>query len=160
MTKREKYLERVLILRTLVNYGPMFASDLADRANTECDIDALDGLPEITRRGIGMKLDSLNRLGLVAWTCPEGPDRPRLWTITGKGEEMAMSMGIGSGPTDPVARLRLVAATMASTMRDVLSVVEANPRYPWEGGALKQQMREDITAYELLGLDVEEPTRA
>lgn len=51
-------------------------------------------------------------------------------------------------------RVAAVAARMASTVRDVLSVVEANPDYPWQGGALKQQMREDLTAYELLAGDL------
>lgn len=47
-----------------------------------------------------------------------------------------------------------VVREMAATMRDVLAIVDNLPDYPWQGGALKQQMREDITAYELLGLDV------
>lgn len=50
-------------------------------------------------------------------------------------------------------RLREVAAEMTATMRDVLNIVDNLPDYPWQGGALKQQMREDITAYELLALD-------
>jgi hypothetical protein len=42
---------------------------------------------------------------------------------------------------------------MADTLRGVLAVVDADEPYPWGGGALKQQLREDITAFELLGLD-------
>lgn len=43
---------------------------------------------------------------------------------------------------------------MADTLRGVLVAAESDPPYPWSSGALKQQIREDITAYELLGLDV------
>jgi hypothetical protein len=60
-------------------------------------------------------------------------------------------------PTPEERQLREAAAEMAATMRDVLAIVEALPDYPWQGGALKQQMREDITAYELLGLDEGRP---
>ena len=57
---------------------------------------------------------------------------------------------------DQLQMVSEVATEMAATMRDVLSIVDALPDYPWHGGALKQQMREDITAYELLGLDTED----
>lgn len=46
-----------------------------------------------------------------------------------------------------------VAAQMADTMRAVLGIVDTQPDYPWDSGALKRQMREDLTAYDLLGLD-------
>ena len=39
------------------------------------------------------------------------------------------------------------------TLRGVLMVVSQPEPYPWQGGALKQQIREDITAYELLNRD-------
>jgi hypothetical protein len=46
-----------------------------------------------------------------------------------------------------------VATQMADTLRAVLLAVDQAEPYPWQGGALKQQIREDITAYEVLGLD-------
>lgn len=44
-------------------------------------------------------------------------------------------------------------AQAVDTLRAVLAIVEHAPDYPWDSGALKRQIREDITAYELLGLD-------
>lgn len=54
--------------------------------------------------------------------------------------------------------LEQVAADMADTLRAVLMVVDkpVTGPYPWDSGALKQQIREDLTAYDLLGLDLEE----
>lgn len=58
--------------------------------------------------------------------------------------------------TEPLQpNLATVAADMADTLRAVLMVVDkpVTGPYPWEGGALKNQIREDLTAYDLLGLD-------
>jgi hypothetical protein len=46
-------------------------------------------------------------------------------------------------------------ATAADTLRAVLAIVDTQPDYPWHCGAMKQQIREDITAIEALGLDAE-----
>jgi len=45
---------------------------------------------------------------------------------------------------------RAIAATMADTLRAVLAVVSQPEPYPWREGALKQQIREDIAAFEAL----------
>lgn len=54
---------------------------------------------------------------------------------------------------DEADRYREIVEQMADTLRAVLVVVDQDEPYPWQGGALKNQIREDITAYELLGLD-------
>lgn len=86
MTKREKYLERIHILRTLSNYGPQHASDLADRANSECDHDVFDDLPEISRRGIGQKLQAMEDEGLVAGSFL-AVGLPKLWELVEGGRK-------------------------------------------------------------------------
>ena len=90
----------------------------------------------------------------IRWDASMGCYRVSVPNLSSDGESVEV---VHAGAYD---RLREAAAVMATTMRDVLTIVEADPNYPWQGGALKQQMREDITAYELLGLDVEEAADA
>lgn len=85
----QKNLERILILRTLMLYGPMTGAQMADRASTECDHDLLETLPPISRRVGGTKLNAMALLGLV--TCDDS--HPARWTATAKGRELAESIG-------------------------------------------------------------------
>lgn len=93
MTRREqRYLERVLILRTIINNGaPMYASDIADRASTECDHDALEQLPTFERRGMAAKLSAMWDLGMVEgeWS---GDRLPLTWKVTDHGRKVAASL--------------------------------------------------------------------
>jgi hypothetical protein len=84
VTKREKYLERIHILRTLINYGPTYGANLAERCNTECDHDAFDDLAEIKPRGITQKLNALSLEGMARGWWP-GDGQPMLWEVTEKG---------------------------------------------------------------------------
>lgn len=89
MTPRdERELERRHLLSLLAHYGPMHAASLADRANDECLHDAFDGLPTISRRGIGQKLAAMWEGGLVtrAW---QKDSRLYLWSVTDAGRELA-----------------------------------------------------------------------
>jgi len=91
-----KTLERVLILRTMLLIGatvrrPRSAIEIADRASTECDHDLLEGLPEISRRGIGQKLNAMSLAGLVGGIYD--PDqRLMFWWPLDKGRELAASI--------------------------------------------------------------------
>jgi hypothetical protein len=90
---RMKALERIHILRTIINGGGesgMHAAVIADRANAECDHDLLEMLPEISRRGIGQKLSAMSLDGLLQARLDR--DRIYLWTVTAKGQEMAGSL--------------------------------------------------------------------
>lgn len=87
---RERYLERIHIVRTLINYGPLSAVELAYHCNTECDHDALETLPEINPRGLTMKLNGMAVDGLVQ--ASYGPvlrlaSSPLQWRATGQGHE-------------------------------------------------------------------------
>jgi len=84
----ERELERRHLLSLLAHYGPMHAASLADRANDECLHDAFDGLPEISRRGIGQKLTAMWSDGLVARAWQESY-RAYLWSVTDAGRELA-----------------------------------------------------------------------
>lgn len=94
-----KQLERLHILRTLINYGPrMSALDIVRRANAECDHDALEDLGELTNRGIGQKLNAMSLDGLVHGERQTPPRKraanpPMLWTVTAKGHQLAQSIG-------------------------------------------------------------------
>jgi DNA-binding HxlR family transcriptional regulator len=74
-----------------MNYGSMPALDVAYHANTECDLDILDQLPEISRRGITSKLNALSRDGRVTGTYPGGGS-PMVWAITERGRWLADSL--------------------------------------------------------------------
>lgn len=90
MTKsRQKHLERIHIIRTLINYGPLSAVELAYHCNTECDHDALEALPEINPRGITMKLQGMSLDGLVDGTYGPvlPPPGPMQWSATEKGHK-------------------------------------------------------------------------
>jgi hypothetical protein len=86
--KRAKYLERVHILRTLINQGPLSGIELADRANQECDHDAFETLPAISRRGIGQKLSAMALDGLVVGT-QAVRFAPLTWAVTDRGRAFA-----------------------------------------------------------------------
>lgn len=99
-----KTLERILILRTIINGGgEMAGKDIADRASTECDHDLLEPLPPISRRGIGQKLQAMSLDGLVAHVLCKSPvlaERVSLWSITERGRELADSIVNASEPRD------------------------------------------------------------
>lgn len=86
--KRLREMERIHLLRILAQHGPMFASDLADRANQECDHDAFEDLPTISRRAIGQKLTALWSAGLVARELVKTVRMYR-WSISEQGREVA-----------------------------------------------------------------------
>lgn len=96
-----KALERILILRTIINRGGGVAGkDIADRASVECDHDLLESLPPLNRRGIRQKLQAMEHDGLVTSRPNEArvlSERVSLWSATEKGRELAAS--IGDDPT-------------------------------------------------------------
>ena len=103
MTKAEqKRLERIHILRTIYNYDTpcgMRGVSIADLANEACDHDLLEGLPPISRRAIGQKLQAMSIDGLVVgemprdWrSLPLSERRTLLWRITDKGRDLACSI--------------------------------------------------------------------
>lgn len=98
MTKAVKRLERIHILRTLVQHGPqMTGLEVVERANSECDHELLEDLPEITARGVGQKLNAMALDGLVTGdrAAPYRSGKanpPMLWSVTDKGRELAMSI--------------------------------------------------------------------
>lgn len=53
-----------------------------------------------------------------------------------------------------MATEREVLDAMADTLRAIIVAVDQPKPYPWWAGALKHQIREDLTAYDLLELDV------
>lgn len=68
MTKREKEMERMHILSTIVAYPDLSTRDVRDRVNQECQHDAFDSLPTVSPQGITGKLNALSLAGLVtAW---------------------------------------------------------------------------------------------
>jgi hypothetical protein len=91
-----KTLERILILRTMLNLDPkgngLSGIEIADRASTECDDERLEGLPPISRRGIGQKLNAMSLAGLVdgRW---EPEQRLYFWRVKIAGRELAASLG-------------------------------------------------------------------
>jgi len=103
-----KTLERILILRTIINGGgEMAGKDIADRASVECDHDLLDGLPPISRRGIGQKLQAMSMDGLVAHAHRKSSviaERVSLWSVTAKGRELAAAIGAVAEPPDDGSR--------------------------------------------------------
>lgn len=62
-------------------------------------------------------------------------------------------MAADQHPSQSSSQLLALTERMADTMRGVLMAAEADPPYPWKSGHLKQQIREDITDYELLWAD-------
>ena len=91
--KRLKELERIHILRTIINFGGdagMYGASIADKANEECDHPALEGLPPLTRRGMGAKLSGMWGAGLVkpAYYFED----PALWKATDAGRVLAASI--------------------------------------------------------------------
>jgi hypothetical protein len=85
---REKFLERVHLLRTLINYGPASAVDIAERANSVWDDEMFAGLPEIKRRGITSKLNGMSLNGMVTGWYPGG-GKPMVWEVTAHGRRVA-----------------------------------------------------------------------
>lgn len=81
----QRNLERLHLVVTLDIYGPLTAIELVEIANSECQHDAFDSLPEISRRGVGQKLNGLWRSGLVEGE--PGDDRKLVWRTTHKGHE-------------------------------------------------------------------------
>lgn len=96
-----KALERILILRTIINGGgEMAGKDIADCASVECDHDLLESLPPLSRRGIRQKLQAMEHDGLVTSRLNEArvlSERVSLWSATEMGHELAAS--IGDDPT-------------------------------------------------------------
>lgn len=89
---RLRELERIHLLRTLVNYGPMTATRVAEVANGACDDEAFDGLPEISARAIAGKLNGLSIAGLVTAEhrrAERVADRVLIWRVTKHGEQTA-----------------------------------------------------------------------
>jgi DNA-binding HxlR family transcriptional regulator len=119
-----KMLERILILRTIINYGPEIpAKDIADRASTECDHDLLDSLPAISRRGISQKLQAMSLEGLVTATPRRGPrpsDRVSLWSVTEAGRELAESINSEADMSESTADIYKDIADKAIAERDDL----------------------------------------
>ena len=101
-----KTLERILILRTMLNLDPrgdgISGIHIADRASIECDHVLLEDLPPVSRRGIGQKLNAMSLAGLVRGDqriCRR-PARSAIhvmhWSITATGRELAESIGARS----------------------------------------------------------------
>lgn len=99
-----RYLERVHLCRIITNYGPLPALEIVRLANTECDHDLFDSLPEISRRGITSKLNSMSLNGMVRGDMP-GDGSPMVWRITDHGRHVC-----GSGFDYWLAQKRLIQA--------------------------------------------------
>lgn len=101
----ERELERQHLLRTLVNYGPMRAAALADRANEERDSAASRELPTISRRGIGQKLTAMWSDGLVTREWQED-ERLYVWAASDEGRRRVVpSPGWEGVPRSVLAQL-------------------------------------------------------
>lgn len=74
--------------------------------------------------------------------------------------ELVAALGTVRRLGEDLIESRDLLAQTVDTLRCVLGVVSMDQPYPWDSGALKQQIREDITAFELLGLDWPVPERA
>lgn len=93
MTKRQRELERIHLLRTMIEMGHAApAVEICGRANTECSVDEddprldeIDALPLISPRAITAKLDSMSLDGLVT----AGLGVPLEWSVLPKGRELA-----------------------------------------------------------------------
>jgi hypothetical protein len=97
VTKREKELERMHLLSTIVNYPWRLAAEVADLANNECQHDLFDPLPFISPRGITAKLNAMSLAGLldgsvtvegIQWCATDEGERAwRLWLADREVEE-------------------------------------------------------------------------
>lgn len=88
----EKELERILMLRTLVNAGiPLTGADIADITATACDHPALEGVRCISRRSAGTKLNAMGRDGLVVAVGNPSPPATQ-YVATDKGRALAASI--------------------------------------------------------------------
>lgn len=95
MTAEQKRLERLHILATLAQHGPMTARELVKRANHECVDDRFEALPDLNPRGITQKLNAISWSPPAIFVDIEHPvgDPPR-WKITGKGREHLREHGV------------------------------------------------------------------
>jgi hypothetical protein len=85
LTRAEiKRRERLHILATLAEYGPMTGLEVVRRANGECAHEALEMLSDLTNRGIAAKLDGLWSRGLAVGE-HHGGAQPIVWRITEVG---------------------------------------------------------------------------
>lgn len=84
ITHRERVHIRAHVLLLLDEYGPMTASDLRHRANTECILEMFDALPSVSPQGITAKLRAMARVGLVE-VCHV---KPTQWKVTDRGEAL------------------------------------------------------------------------
>jgi hypothetical protein len=93
MTAEQKRLERLHILATLAQYGPMTGLELVKVANDECADDRFDQLPDLSPRGVGQKL---NALSLRRDVRAEYIEAKRLyeWSITDMGRAMLAASGV------------------------------------------------------------------
>lgn len=62
---KEKEMERMHLLSTIVNYPDRSTQEIRDIANDECQHDSFDPLPHISPRGITGKLNGLSLAGLI-----------------------------------------------------------------------------------------------
>jgi len=117
---RTEDLERIHLLRTVIALGgEARAIDIADRANQECDDDAFDDLPEISRRAIGQKLSGLEKQLLLTSRLSGGRtlrERVRLWSVTPEGRAFAY-VPLAPGSDDRV----IVASCEAGCVLDGIS---------------------------------------
>lgn len=84
LTKQVREHERIHLLLTLGEYGPLTASDLRSRMNEECSLEMFDYLPLVSPQGITAKLNALSVAGLVT-----GSGHPIEWEATDKGKALA-----------------------------------------------------------------------
>lgn len=122
-----KTLERILILRTMLAQDPrgdgISGIEIADRASTECDHALLEGLPEVSRRGIGQKLNAMSLAGLVD-SVYDHEQRLHFWFVTRAGRELAAS--IDGLQNDGVTLTMVECAALASWNRATLKAVFPN----------------------------------
>lgn len=125
-----KTLERILILRTIINGGgEMAGKDIADRVSVECDHDLLESLPPISRRGIRQKLQAMEHDGLLTSRPSEWrvlSERVSLWSATEKGRELAASIGeVPGGEVTPDAPLAPSTAISDETRAELVRMLAA-----------------------------------